>query len=157
MAVAEGMRRRAEVYKSYNDAAILSQVCRVLPQIAGRIGLILQSSGRSGRLTCLEVVTIRQLRIRLSLKIFQEKLLLHCPDWGTLFLSALSRKNLTRVEMERILTNHWWESSQPTCQVKGRGNSGLHSPGQVTRISDLVRTPFPWARVGPSKMFCSHQ
>ena len=36
LAVAEGMRRRAEVYKDYNDAAILWQVCRVLPQIAGR-------------------------------------------------------------------------------------------------------------------------
>ena len=36
LAEAVGMRRKAEVYNQYNDAAKLWQVCRVLPQIAGK-------------------------------------------------------------------------------------------------------------------------
>ena len=35
-AMAAGMRRRAEVYKNYNEAALVWQCVQVLPQIAGR-------------------------------------------------------------------------------------------------------------------------
>ena len=35
-AMAEGMRRKAEVYSNYNDAALVWQCVQVLPQIAGK-------------------------------------------------------------------------------------------------------------------------
>ena len=34
-AVAAGMRRKAEVYSDYNDAALVWQCVQLLPQIAG--------------------------------------------------------------------------------------------------------------------------
>ena len=36
-AVADGMRRKAEVYNSYNDAALVWQCVQALPQIAGKL------------------------------------------------------------------------------------------------------------------------
>ena len=41
-ALAAGMRRKAEVYRNYNDAALVWQCVQVLPQIAGKFQQTIQ-------------------------------------------------------------------------------------------------------------------
>ena len=108
-AVAAGMRRKAEVYSDYNDAALVWHCVQLLPHLAGKF----PPTRRFAKFS--QICWSHSLASRQSLShylcAFQERLRLLSPNWRRLFLSV-ERKNpclSVAVIIMSILTNYCWE------------------------------------------------